>query len=194
MLYAAGHEFGMVLFGTGESGNALNDQDPAVCPNVQTVRTLSKVDLDFFREIQNFTPETEPVDGGSIVDAIEVSLDMLERFCQNRKYRRRIFLITDGEKVDNQATKSRTEKLVSYMQSKDVRMNVITLDFANELGQDDSDEDDEDVENINPNKKKNDVNLNETKAQTKNKNQLLDMVNRIKGAIFPASVAMEVCK
>jgi len=29
------------------------------------------------------------------------------------------------------------------MQARDVRLNVITLDFANELGQEDSDEDDE---------------------------------------------------
>ena len=29
------------------------------------------------------------------------------------------------------------------MQNKDVRLNVITLDFANELGQDDSDDDEE---------------------------------------------------
>ena len=33
------------------------------------------------------------------MDALDVSLDMIERFCGNRKYRKRFFLITDGEKA-----------------------------------------------------------------------------------------------
>jgi len=36
--------------------------------------------------------------------------------------------------------------------------------------------------------------LNETASQTKNKQFLIELVSEIKGAIFPASVAIEVCK
>ena len=100
MLYAPGHDFGMVLFGTAETSNALDDRNSGHCAHVKTVRTLAKIDLDFFRDITTFAPEEEPVmtDGGTIMDALDVSLDMLERFCGKRKYRKRLFLITDGEK------------------------------------------------------------------------------------------------
>ena len=97
-MYSPGHDFGMVLFGTGETANALADRNAGHCSNVSTVRTLTKIDLGFFRDMESFTAEEEPVAGGSMVEALEVSLDMLERFCGNRKYRKRLFMITDGEK------------------------------------------------------------------------------------------------
>jgi len=88
----------MVLFGTRETSNAPADRNAGHCSNVSTVRTLKKIDLDFFRDIETFTAEEEPVDGGSMIDALEVALDMLEKFCGKRKYRKRLFMITDGEK------------------------------------------------------------------------------------------------
>ena len=62
MLYAPGHDFGMVLFGTGDTSNALDDRNAGHCKNVKTVRTLTKIDLEFFRDIETFAPEGEPVD------------------------------------------------------------------------------------------------------------------------------------
>lgn len=61
MLYAPTHDFGMVLFGTGETSNALDDRNKGHCANVQTVRTLEKINLEFFRDIETFAPEEEPV-------------------------------------------------------------------------------------------------------------------------------------
>lgn len=141
------------------------------------------------------------------MDAIEVSLDMLERFCGNRKYRKRLFLITDGEKAIEKDF-SRVRNAVDLMQERDVRLNVITLDFANELGQDDeSDESDkeneiaEEIAGLNgpsdagkKKKKASDLGPKETANQMRNKQFLIDLASQIKGAIFPASVAMEVCK
>lgn len=124
----------MVLFGSGETGNAISDQAPERCTNVQTVRTLTKIDLNFFRDIENFTAEEEPVPGGTITDALEVSMDMLERFCGNKKYRKRLFMITDGEKETSEKDSRRIEGLVQHMKERDVRLNIITLDFGNELG------------------------------------------------------------
>ena len=34
-----------------------------------------------------------------MIDALEVSLQMLELFCGARKYKKRLFLITDGERM-----------------------------------------------------------------------------------------------
>jgi len=67
MLYAATHDVGMVLFGTKETSNALDDRNKGHCANVQTIRTLKKIDLDFFRDIETFVPEEEPVEGGGTI-------------------------------------------------------------------------------------------------------------------------------
>ena len=42
--------------------------------------------------------------------------------------------------------------------------------------------------------KKKKVGPDETPVQLENKGLLMDMIQRIKGAIFPANVAMEVCQ
>ena len=83
-----------------------------------------------------------------------------------------------------------------------MRLNVITLDFANELGQDDDSESDKEneiaeelLEMADAKKKgKEQVGPAETTNQTSNKDFLQNLTSTIKGAIFPASVAMEVCK
>ena len=91
------------------------------------------------------------------------------------------------------------------MKERDVRLNVITLDFANELGQDDDSESDkenvdeiaEELLEMTDSKKKGgkeQIGPVETVNQTSNKDFLVNLTSTIKGAIFPASVAMEVCK
>lgn len=90
----------------------------------------------------------------------------------------------------------RNNDMVELMQERDIRLNVITLDFANELGQDESDDEENEISEEVPKKAKpeKEAYVSETQTQTKNKEVLIDLVSRIKGAIFPASVAMEVCK
>jgi GTP-binding protein EngB required for normal cell division len=58
---------------------------------------------------------------------------MIDRFCATRKYKKRVFLITDGEHP-TQTNKDETKSLIEKLNEKGIRLNVITLDFANELG------------------------------------------------------------
>lgn len=75
-----------------------------------------------------------------MIDGLAVGLDMINRHCGTKKYKKRVFLITDGEKKTN-STKAELANLIQKMNATDVRLNVITLDFCNELAQeDDSDE------------------------------------------------------
>lgn len=63
---------------------------------------------------------------------------MIDRYCEARKYKKRVFLITDGEHP-TQTNKDEIKSLIEKFNEKGIRLNVITLDFANELGQQDSD-------------------------------------------------------
>lgn len=76
-MHAPTHDVGMVLFGTQETSNHLHDRNEGHCSNVKTVRTLSKIDLEFFRAIETFKAEEQPIassKGGTVMDALEVSL------------------------------------------------------------------------------------------------------------------------
>jgi len=66
--------------------------------NVTTDRQVGPIDLEFFRNVQNIDVEPEAQEKGDILDGLIVGLDMLVRFCGTKKYRKRMFLITDGEK------------------------------------------------------------------------------------------------
>ena len=140
MLYQPGHDFGMIQFGTEDTSNRLAEMYKGEYQNVKTVRMLSKIDLDFFRDIDMFTASENKVEKGDIMDALIVAMDLLNMHCGTRKYRKRIFLFTDGEKQTMQNDSEMTS-LIEQMRQRDVRLNVITLDFANELGQDDEEED-----------------------------------------------------
>ena len=49
-----------------------------------------------YRQIDNFEAE-EKVTGGDLIDGLVTALDMIERHCGTKKYKKRVFLITDGE-------------------------------------------------------------------------------------------------
>lgn len=66
---------------------------------------------------------------------------MLDSFCGTKKYKKRIFLITDGERETKNNSRE-LNSLIQTIQEKDIRLNVITLDFANEMAED-SESDDE---------------------------------------------------
>jgi hypothetical protein len=121
---------------------------------------LSKIDLEFFRDLETYTAEEEMAKKGDMMDGLIVAIDMINNFCGTKKYKKRIFLITDGER-ETKASKGEIASLIDQINEKDIRMNVITLDFANDMA-----EDSEDEEEAKPKK------VSETKNQTANK-QLL---------------------
>ena len=105
------HEFGMVMFGTAETSNHLADKHAGDYKNVVTNRAISKIDQEFYRQLDTYTPEEE-LTSGDFVDGMVVALDMLDKHCGHRKYKKRVFLITDGESQ----TKTNNEELQSLVQ------------------------------------------------------------------------------
>lgn len=77
------------------------------------------------------------------MDGLLVAMDMLTRHCGTKKYRKRIFLITDGEKETN-TNSEEMASLIDLMAKNDVRLNAITFDFANDLADNSEEESSED--------------------------------------------------
>lgn len=121
-----------------------------------------------------------------MLDGLIVGMDMLCKFVGTKKYKKRIFLITDGEKGTS-CTPNEMRDIVRTIKENDIKLNCITLDFCNELGEDEDDEE-------NPADKENAAikDDNETEAQKKNKELLLEMQDETGCAIIPAETAIEL--
>lgn len=124
------------------------------------------------------------------MDGMIVAMDMIARHCGTKKYKKRIFVITDGEK-EAKCSNEEKRQVIRSMNESDTRLNVITLDFCDDLAEDEDEE--EDVQEDGDKKMKpKDKHANETKAQQANRDLLVEFTSKVKGAIFPASVAMQI--
>lgn len=107
---------------------------------------------------------------------------MLCRFTGTKKYRRRIFLITDGEK-QSKVHKSELDQIIKTIKENDIKLNCITIDFCNELAE----EDDSEEEQENRPKPS-----EESPEQEKNKELLMKLKDQTGCAIIPVETAIEL--
>ena len=96
-------------------------------------------------------------------------------------------MITDGEK-EAKYTKEELRGVVETINTHDVKVNCITLDFCNDLAED---EDDEEEENESPNNDKA-KETGESENQLKNRELLLALQEQTGCAIIPAETAIEL--
>ena len=107
---------------------------------------IGQIDLEFFRKVQQIEAESEPTQKGDMLDGLIVGLDMLCKFVGTKKYKKRVFLITDGEK-ETAYSKKELAEIVETIKKNDIKLNAITLDFCNELAEDDDEDEEEDRPN-----------------------------------------------
>ena len=150
-------------------------------------RAIEKLNLDSLRSVDGIQVEQKPLPRGDVMDGLIVAMDMIQRHCGTKKYKKRIFVITDGEKAAKYDEKEK-KSVIANMNETDTRLNVITLDFCDELAEDEEEEEEEDAGTSKAVKRV----PKETQAQHHNKEFLVDLTTRVKGAIFPASVAIQI--
>jgi hypothetical protein len=137
---------GLVLTGTAGTENRLaSEYGHGQYRNVSEFRAIEKLSLDALRSLDNVKLSNDAKAGGDLMDGLIVAMDMISRHCGTKKYKRRIFVITDGEK---EAKVSAEEKrtVISSMNESDTRLNVITLDFCDDLADEDDDENEGEAE------------------------------------------------
>ena len=89
-------------------------------------------------------------------------------------------MITDGEK-DTKYSSGELKEIIETIKKNDIKLNAITLDFCNELAEDDEDEDEAPEAAANKKEKETD----ETENQIKNKKFLMDLQEETGCAIIP---------
>jgi ATP-dependent DNA helicase 2 subunit 2 len=122
-----------VLFGSEQSNNALHTESAEMHENpeyqhIQSVRDPQNIDLEFFRSVQEIEAE-EAEHGVDLADVMNVGVDMLVKYCKKNKFKKRLFLITDGERKQS-ADKDKVSDLVDRINLEDIKVNCITVDFC----------------------------------------------------------------
>lgn len=131
------------MAGTAATDNHLASQyGGGQYENVTCFRAVEKLSLDALRGAEEVKPEGKAQKGGDLMDGLIVAMDMLSRHCGTKKYKKRIFVISDGEKEAKCSAEERRQ-VIESMNETDTRLNVITLDFCDDLDEDEDEEEDE---------------------------------------------------
>ena len=107
---------------------------------------------------------------GNWVLAAQAAVDEIENRIGTKKYKKRLFLITDGESK-TPVTQNRVDMLAHAINDNEIKVNAITIGFADE---------DDDSE--------------ETPNQRANSKLLKPFIQQVEGRIFPADLAVNIYK
>lgn len=92
-------------------------------------------EFDFFDHFRDLDVK------GDWIDGLLVGFDMIYTKVGEKKYTKRIFLITDGENEVNES--DQLEPIIDQFLRSETSLNVIALDFANQDQDSDSDDQNE---------------------------------------------------
>jgi ATP-dependent DNA helicase 2 subunit 2 len=93
LLFTKQDELAIVLVGTNETNNVLNENDPDSYQHVSVLRPLGKPDLSFLELIDSI--DIEPAEG-DVIDGLLVAMEMIHTRVKKLKFTKRIFLVTDA--------------------------------------------------------------------------------------------------
>ncbi|KAI8647826.1 SPOC like C-terminal domain-containing protein [Parasitella parasitica] len=91
----------VLLAGTPESHNILNDTTPEQYQGVTSMGPISQPNVDLLKRIQNLSTSSEDTSPADVFDSVIVASQMIREHCRNLKYEKRIILITNNHnKID----------------------------------------------------------------------------------------------
>ncbi|RGB33638.1 SPOC like C-terminal domain-containing protein [Rhizophagus diaphanus] len=115
---------GLLVFGTDETDNQLNDQTPGEYENITTLYPIEQPQLPILRTVNNNMPHGNVQ--ADAFDAIIVALNMMEEYCKKLKFTKKIYLFTDGESPINQYD---FDRVSSQILDQNIELNVLGVDF-----------------------------------------------------------------
>ncbi|KAL9545783.1 hypothetical protein MBANPS3_006984 [Mucor bainieri] len=116
----------VLLAGTPETYNVLNDTTPDQYQRITSMCPISQPNLDLLRRIQNISTSSEETPPADVLDAVIVATQMIRDHCKHLKYEKRIILITDNH---NKIDWLDLEDVASILSDIDTSLTVIGSDF-----------------------------------------------------------------
>lgn len=127
LIFAPRDELGLILAGTVNTLNRMNVSVPARYHHLTVARPIGPPALDLYRHID--TARQEPNSQMDMLEALFVAADAIYERTGDRRYQRRVFLISDV-----QPTVQRKEELTSllaFYKKQNIQLVVIGVDFEN---------------------------------------------------------------
>ncbi|ETV77423.1 hypothetical protein H257_08842 [Aphanomyces astaci] len=127
LLFRKNDEVGIVMYGTEGTDNQLNADDDNSYKHVTVVSSVAPVTIDLAKQVlamEAASVET-PAD---VLDGIIVALDLMIRRTDNKKYDKRLVVITDAATRINNP--SDMEVVCTMIQNLDVHLQIIGIDFG----------------------------------------------------------------
>lgn len=118
------------MYGSEETDNQLNEEQGAdEYRNVAVLWSLDTPTLHMWEKLRALAPAKAGVDTKvDILDGLIVALDLLFRRTDGKKYDKRLLVITDAaERITDAGD---VDSVVEMMQSMDVKLQVIGIDFS----------------------------------------------------------------
>ncbi|CAI5743114.1 unnamed protein product [Hyaloperonospora brassicae] len=121
-------EVGIVVYGSEDTDNQLNEeQGDDEYRNVQVVNSIDSPTLHMVKRLRELKPSQREEVKVDILDGLIVALDLLFRRTDGKKYEKRLMVITDA--AAKIADAGDLESIVAMIQSMEVKLQVIGLDF-----------------------------------------------------------------
>jgi len=122
----------MVLVGTKNTNNQLNENYEGEYENISVEHAIDTVSLDLFKIVDSINIDTIGNSAqGDLFDAIIVASDMIKTRTGKKKYAKRIFLVTDAGGLEISIENDTKQKIFAGMKNQGVTLNVIGVDFKN---------------------------------------------------------------
>ncbi|KAJ4457638.1 putative X-ray repair cross-complementing protein 5 [Paratrimastix pyriformis] len=135
IIYNPKDEIGLLLVGTEGTENDLYEEGSDQYAHITLARDMDTCDLEFLRKLERLEASEHQ---GDLLDAIIVAMDLLIKKAGKRKLDKRLMVITDAaSEIGNPED---IKAVVAQFKSRDVRFDVIGLDFVAIEDEDEADE------------------------------------------------------
>jgi len=117
---------GIILIGTEESDNSLADGESYL--NISVKYQISQSSLEMLNTIMNEVKNENTY--GDLLDSIVIASDMINSHCKNLKYKKTIYLITDGNSKIVNDDEGQNTSIANFIRDKDIQLNIIVVDYG----------------------------------------------------------------
>ena len=188
-------QIGIILMG--------KDGDENEAENVNIHTELDFPSIELLDRLNTIEAEDEE-DKGDIFFTLDFAIDEFVAKYGKKKWEKKIFLITDGESMSSFSEK-KIEELAERINENGIKINIICVDFYEELDKDDDDEEepkekDKDLDNIEEDEEQQDKdkeNTNSINKETKNQKKTKELLKILQSntdnvKLFTATTANDI--
>eukprot|EP00761_Pharyngomonas_kirbyi_P002763 gb/GECH01002767.1/.p1 GENE.gb/GECH01002767.1/~~gb/GECH01002767.1/.p1 ORF type:complete len:765 (+),score=233.25 gb/GECH01002767.1/:1-2295(+) len=120
-------EMGLVLLGTRDTSNHLNDEFEDEYKHIKILKAIEPASVHLLRQVDSIKPSSSKAD---LIDALIVATDMIVNRTGNRKFKKRIFIVSDLS--CGIQTSAELQDIIDPIKGKEIAINLIGINLQTE--------------------------------------------------------------